>query len=164
MTQIRTYPFQSLMNDYIRALIGFGICIAPIAHGVRISGAVWALVACAALFAVYGVRTVIRNFTRVVMTDSSILSTNLIKREIPWEHLSELTVSYFSTRRSKDKGWMQLRLKGNNCTLRFDSALAGFDDIVRHAAGAAYSNDLTLKETTVRNLEAMGISKPDEES
>lgn len=162
MTQIRTYPFQSLMNDYIRAAIGFGICIAPIAHGARISGAIWALVVCAVLFALYAARTMLRQFARVVMTDMGIQSTALVRREIPWSQLSELKLSYFSTRRGKDKGWMQLRLRGNNCTLRFDSALNGFEEIVRRASEAARANNLELHDITVQNLTAMGISQPDE--
>ena len=70
-----------------------------------------------------------------------------------------MKLSYFSTKRDRSDGWMQLSLGSTGSrTLRVDSALEGFYDIVERAARAAETAGLPLSVATLANLRSMGIT------
>ena len=78
--------------------------------------------------------------------------------EIPWPLMGQMTLKYFSTRRDREAGWMQLTLAGPDSKLSLDSAVDGFDRIVARAVKAAGENKLVLAHTTLENLHAMGLA------
>ena len=158
MNNVYLYSPRELGHDYMRAVVGGGLCLAPLMVGVELAGGVWLLVMLGGVFAIYGLRTVLRQLTRVMVTDSRISTVGIWKTEIPWQALSDLSLAYFTTWRSGGKGWMQLRLKGNGRTMRLDSNLDGFDEVTRRAVLAARSNTLPLTDTTLRNLDSLGLS------
>ena len=61
-------------------------------------------------------------------------------------------LDYFSTRRDGRGGWMQLRLRAGGASVRLDSGLAGFEQILERAVGAAEGRRLELSATTAANL------------
>ena len=70
-----------------------------------------------------------------------------------------MKLSYFSTKRDRTDGWMQLTVgSAGGRTVKIDSSLDGFHDVVERAARAAETTGLTLSEATRANLRAMGIS------
>jgi hypothetical protein len=66
-----------------------------------------------------------------------------------------LRLDYYSTRRDGEGGWMQLRLGDARRTIRIDSGLEGFAELVGEAARAAARRDLALDAATLANLEAL---------
>ena len=73
--------------------------------------------------------------------------------------LDRMKLSYFSTKRDRSDGWMQLAIgSAGGRTVKVDSALDGFYDIVERAARAAAASGLELSHATRVNLRSMGIS------
>ena len=57
---------------------------------------------------------------------------------IEWDRLDRLKLSYFSTKRDRSDGWMQLTVgSAGGRTVKIDSSLDGFHDVVERAARAA---------------------------
>ena len=78
---------------------------------------------------------------------------------VEWNRLDRLKLSYFSTKRDRTGGWMQLSVGSAGAgTVKVDSALDGFYDIVERAAAAALANGVELTLATRANLKSMGIS------
>ena len=75
-----------------------------------------------------------------------------------------MKLSYFSTKRDRSGGWMQLVVgSAGGRAVKVDSSLDGFYDIVERAARAAESRGLELSRTTRSNLRSMGIFVADQE-
>lgn len=157
------YSFSTIGGDYTRAVGGFVVCLLPFLMGLRNSGAFVLLAALAALFAIFLIRTILRHVTVITVTDEWIRVKVIYEKFIPWDRLTELTLSYFTTWRGGGKGWMQLRLRGAGKTVRIESSLAGFEDIALRAKEAAYVNHLVLSPTTVSNLKSFGFSSQEVE-
>ena len=64
-----------------------------------------------------------------------------------------MKLAYYSTRRDRRAGWMQLQLVASGIKVSLDSRIAGFDQVVRRAADAATARGIELNEATVANLE-----------
>ena len=114
----------------------------------------------ALLFFIFGLRTAVRHKIFVEFSDSGVTLGGWKGATIPWSEMHEFKLSYFSTRRDREGGWMQLRLRGGKRTIRLDSTLEGFDKLSRHAARAARRHDLELSPDTVQNLNALGVLEP----
>ena len=151
------YSTSALNGDLVRAGIGFALCVTPIA---LVSLAPWLLVLLAApavLFAVFGGRTWLRRSLRVAVDDTGISVTGLRSAGLSWDDLKRFKLSYFSTRRDRSNGWMQLYLGGPSGRLSFDSNLDGFDEICRRAFRAATDNEVPLTSASLRNLAELGL-------
>lgn len=109
------------------------------------------------LFFVYGIRAYRRGHTSVVLGKAAIEVKGPAEKTIMWEELEELKLSYFSTRRDGEKGWMQLRLKSKDVRLRVESTITDFWDLVDICALNAKDRGLLLDPSTIRNMHALGI-------
>ena len=69
-----------------------------------------------------------------------------------------MTLAYYSTRRDRRDGWMQLELRSGRKKVRLDSRIEGFAELVGKSASAARSRGLTLNAATLANLAALGVS------
>jgi hypothetical protein len=69
-----------------------------------------------------------------------------------------MRLGYYSTRRDREGGWMQLKLIGAGGTVKLDSTIDDFTHIARRALAAARANNLQLGEPTLENLAALGIA------
>jgi hypothetical protein len=157
MTTNHGYSLVNLRADYFRAFVGVILCSAPYVWGAEVAGAVFILLVCTALFVVYGLRTVLRHITQVLLDETTITMKIFRNRIIAWDRLSDLSLSYFSTWRSGGKGWMQLRLRGAGKTMRIESDLSDFETVVRRAVLAATANNLKITSSTLRNIDALNI-------
>jgi hypothetical protein len=90
-----------------------------------------------------------------------VRSLGLWRTAITWNALDRMKLAYYSTRRDRKSGWMQLQLGACRARLSLDSRLDGFERLVRHAALAAAARNLPLSEATSANLQALGIRVPD---
>lgn len=180
MTRYR-YPLKSVIGDYARAAAGL-----VIAFGLLLTGALpWfvavIMAALTALFCLFALRTLKRQYLEVTLDDQGIAtlirpggkedSRGHFPRYLAWQELTEMKLRYFGSRRSHSKegggGFMQLTLSGRvaspsnsggkKTTMSFESSLEGFPAIVRRAADAARTGELKIDATTAGNLLPLGI-------
>ncbi len=118
------------------------------------------LASLAALFALFGIRTALRHATRIDVSETGLRASGPLAAAIRWAELDRLKLAYYSTRRDRRDGWMQLELKGDGATIRLDSRIAGFNDLVERSALAAAARGVELSAATAANLEALGIKSP----
>ena len=152
------YPTSAMYGDYVRAAAGFVPTAAilvtmPVGMvtGTVLSGFV-------ALFAVFGLRTILRHGTRFEMTASALRASGLRRTSIAWGELDRMTLAYYSTRRDRRDGWMQLELRSGWTKVRLDSRIEGFAELVDKSVSAARSRGLELSAATLANLAALGVS------
>lgn len=151
------YSAAALKGDLVRAGIGFVLCATPLAFVSLETWVVLLLAAPAGLFVLFGVRTWLRRGVRVAVDEAGIGAAGLTSAHISWGDLQRFKLSYFSTRRDRSNGWMQLNLRGPSGRLSIDSNLEGFDDVCRRAFRAAADNDIELSGASLRNLAELGL-------
>jgi hypothetical protein len=111
------------------------------------------------LFALFLARTALRQRTGYVLAADTLCAIGPVGALVEWNRLDRLKLSYYSTKRDRTEGWMQLAVgSAGGRTIKVDSALEGFYDIVERAAQAAEANRVELAAATRANLRSMGIS------
>lgn len=156
MTAYR-YSSAALNGDLARAGIGFGLCVTPL---ILVNLQYWVMLLLAgpaAIFAVFGVRTWLRRRCRIAVDERGITMTGFSPAKLSWRDLERYKLSYFSTRRDRSNGWMQLNLRSAHGRLSIDSNLDGFEEVCRRAFEAATENDVELSSATLRNLAELGL-------
>lgn len=157
MTASFAYPRLVILADYARASIGL-----PFAAAIAFLPLHWALAivfaAVAVLLLSFGVRTYLRQRSRIELSDTGIAITGPLPRRVEWAELDGFRLRYFSMRRDRKHGWMELTLKGRAGTLSVESQIEGFARIVERAARAAAG--LQIDEASLVNLAALGIAAP----
>ena len=151
------YPPRELMGDYVRAALGLLATGGPLLFVPASPVMMWLLGGLAALFLAFGARTALRQMTVVRLDDARITAIGPLGVSIDWSDLGRLGLAYYSTRRDRTRGWMQLSIKGSGRSLRIDSTIDGFREIVATAAGHAEQRGLELSPATRGNLVAMGL-------
>ena len=149
-----------MIGDYLRAVAGFVPATAILAIAAPGPVATGILVALAALFALFGLRTGLRHATQIEATETGLSASGPLSAAIRWAELDRMKLAYYSTRRDRRDGWMQLELRAGASTIRLDSRIDGFDELVERAALAAAARELELSAATIANLEALGIETP----
>jgi len=153
------YPHGTIIADYGRG--GAGLCITAgplLVIPVTMIAAI-ILGSMAALFIIFLIRTAAHHRMAVRLDEDKISALSWSIKTISWRDLSHLQLRYFAVKKDRSQGWMQLVLKDQLTTLRFDSTLSGFDEITKAAYVAAQRNDLVLSPPTMENLEVRGIVK-----
>ena len=142
MTELR-YPLSALFWDYARGIAGIVLCFVILVTNEWQNQLVWLFVGLTVLFAIYTMTTIAKNLTRFRVTEEGIECGGFRKQAIRWADLSELSLRYYPTSRSRKKGWMSLTLKaradpGQPASVQIESTLPGFSEIVdaRGACGA----------------------------
>ena len=158
MTRYR-YPPGPLLGDYARATAGLALTGLPPLLLHLSPWVVVPLAVAAGVFVLFAARTAQRHVTVIEMDDNGIHARGPLGGSIPWEHLAHVRLNYYSTRRDRGLGWMQLRLKGTGAgeTVRIESTLDGFDEIAERVAGVARKRGIGMTDTTVSNFLALGI-------
>lgn len=166
MTPTFGYSWRSLFPDYAGGGIGLAASLGPLAFAHPAAPVAWVLAATAVLFLVYFGRTVCRQLTHYELDEAGIRArgpaVGLLSAAIRWEDLRSLRLDYFSTRRDPEGrtmhgGWMQLKLRAARHTIRIDSELEGFADLVRAVARESRRRDIELDYATRSNLRVLGI-------
>jgi len=149
------YPAAALSADYARAAIGAALFLGALAWLEPAAAIGGILAAGAALFLVYFARTACRQLTRIEVDEAGIRARGPLGAAIRWGELRSLRLDYYSTRRDQEEGWMQLKLRGARRTIRVDSGLAGFAELVRAAVERARAAGVELDEPTLLNLKLL---------
>ena len=159
MTRVFRYPLRALGPDYAGAAAGLALAFGLLGFVELALPIAWVTAVAGALFLVYFARTICRQLTQIELDESGIRARGpavlRLGASIRWADLRLLRLDYYSTRRDGEGGWMQLRLGDAQRTIRIDSDLDGFADLVGIAARAAAQRDLAIDAATLSNLEAM---------
>jgi hypothetical protein len=154
------YPASAMAGDYLRSAAGLipsGLILATVSPGEVATAVLGGLVL---IFAAFAIRTGLRHGTSLEVTDTALRASGFRPAVIPWAELDRVKLSYFSTRRDRKSGWMQLQLGAGRARLSVDSRLDGFERLARHAASAAAARGLELSDATAANLQALGVRLP----
>lgn len=157
MTETLRYARATLYADYART--GFGILVfagLPLAFHPALPVTVGCAVV-ALLFAAFGLRTLRRQLTEYRLSEEALEMVGPFGARIGWQDLNKVSLRYYSTRRDRGRGWMQLTIKGQGCSVRMESTIDRFDEVAERAARAARERGLALDRTTLDNLAHLGI-------
>jgi hypothetical protein len=154
------YPGSAMIGDYLRAGAGFlpamailiSAPVGPVGTGI--------LAGFAALFGLFGLRTALRHVTQIEASETGLWASGPFAITIPWAELDRIKLAYYSTRRDRSDGWMQLELRARGASLRLDSRIEGFNELVERSARAAAARGVDISAATAVNLDALGIRNP----
>ena len=151
------YPARVTRADYLRSGIGVALTAGPLA---AVGAGPWVsavLGAFAGLFAYHGWRTWRRQGTSVEVSETEISTSGRSRVILPWDEVSRVRLRYFSTRRDRTGGWMQLTLDGAGRRIRIESTIEDFDAIARRTAAAVAANGLALDAASRVNFRALRL-------
>ena len=168
MTELR-YPLSALIWDYVRGVSGMIVCFVILVTNDWQNQLVWLFAGLTILFGVYTMLTVAKNLASIRVSEEGIECGAFRRQRIRWADLSELSLRYYPTSRSRKKGWMSLTLKSEPAAdapasspprgkIQIESTLPGFAEIVTRAAHAARENKLMVDRITADNLSAIGVA------
>ncbi|MEM7406767.1 MAG: hypothetical protein AAF458_15830 [Pseudomonadota bacterium] len=153
------YPLTGVIADAAAALAGGAFCalltfsVEPGSFSFYVAGPL------AAIFLGYGGLTLLRARMRIVICDAGV-RCEPGGRSIRWDTLSGLELAYFSTRRDREDGWLQLTMVADDGgRLRVDSRITNFELLVAHAARAAEARAIPLDPATIHNLSAVTLPR-----
>ena len=146
-----------MVSDYVVSGVGLALSFPPLVMFDLPALTVGILGLLSLGFAIHGLGVVRRQRIRVE-TDAHGLWFSPPRRRIAWNEITRFGLAYFSTRRDGARGWMELKVAGPATTLRVDSRLEQFDELVGRVRSAALRRGVELDPTTRANLEALGMS------
>lgn len=153
------YLFSSILSDYLRSMLGLTVCgFLIIVSGVHIV-VLYILGMLILLFVTYAIRTVCRHFTSISF-DRDCLQVYIgvwLWREIKWSRVAGIKMRYFSTRRDKTGGWLQLIVLDGDTKISFDSHLENFAVFAERALSIAVEKKLSLNPTTLENFKSINL-------
>ena len=155
------YTISILRSDYIKSSIGMTLPVTVLFLFGDLSGLLWISATIFLLFFIIFIRTLIRNFTRITISDKCIKVRIFRERELSWRNLSGLQVYYYKAWRFGGDNWMRVVLRDSNSKLAIESSLEGFEYIVLKAKLSAKENRLKLSPVTISNLTFIGFDVGD---
>lgn len=164
MSRVYRYNWAALRGDYIRTGCGLAVTLLPLAAVTGSPLAASVMGGLAAVFAIFGARTVARHLSRFEVDADGVarygmISTSPARRvTVRWREVDRVRLAFYSTRRDRSQGWMHLKIQGGSSKLGFDSIIEGFEDIAALALGAAAANGVALSASTARNFAALGLA------
>lgn len=157
MTRLHRYGRRAIVIGYARTALGLSCTLLPL--GVM-QPALWVgvtLTVGATLFLIDGARCAARHAMKLVVDDAGIRVLGLFGVTIGWDRLRAVELAYYSTRRDRGAGWMQLVIRGPGKAIRVDSDIDGFDGIVATASSRALQLGRPFHERTRINLASLSI-------
>jgi hypothetical protein len=151
------YAMAELGGDYARGgaglvLTGLPLVLLPMHWIVTVAFGAAALV-----FLAFLVRTWLRHRSMIEADAQGIVAHGPLGTRFAWRDLTGFKLRYFSVRRDRQRGWMQLDLRGGGRRLRIESTISGFDDLATLAHDAALAKGLPVDDASQANLMAIGV-------
>jgi hypothetical protein len=154
------YPTATIWADYLRAAGGLALTLGPLLLLDLASALAVLFAGLAVLFAWFGLRTALRQASRIELSPDGIAQRGPLERRLRWRELSRVKLAYYGPRRARERGWLQLTLKGSDRrAIRIDSTLDGFDRVMRQVKAAVAARDLPLDAATLSNLATLGVAR-----
>jgi hypothetical protein len=158
---IHRYERGAIIKDYVMGGAGLAIVAIPLISTDLGSWMLTIFGGLATLFTVYLLRTFIRSRTTIEVDEVGVRAHGPLPKALPWDEVAELELKYFSTRRDKKGGWMQLIMgdgsKAGAKRINLESSIDAFHEVALAAGEAAERNGLSLSETTTDNLRALSV-------
>jgi hypothetical protein len=145
------YAPRTLLRDYFGAVIGLTVFGAPALFVQLSSVMVLLLGGLGLLFAVFALRTFIRQRSRFLLDEVGIRVAGPFRQQVAWKDVGEVRLRFYSTWRDRTSGWMQLGVKGKGTAIRIDQAIDGFEQIARTTFVMARKHGITLDAATMQN-------------
>lgn len=152
------YPPPALRSAYALAVVGMLIGFGPLLLGRPAPLFRWLLGAMGVLFLVYFARTVLRQLTWIELDATGIGVQGPLRVSIRWEELRAVRLNYYSTRPDRSGGWMEFIVQGPRRSIRVESTLDGFAELVREITREARLRGVAIDERSRANLHALGIT------
>jgi hypothetical protein len=152
------YPPQALRAAYALAASGMVVSFGPLLLTQPAIAFRWLLGTAGALFLVYFARTVVRQRTRIEVDASGIGARGPLGVEIRWDDVRAVRLNYYSTRSDRSGGWMEFIVKGSRRSIRVESTLDGFVELVGAVLREVRARGVEPDERTRANLRAIGLS------
>ncbi len=161
------YPFSAIRGDHIRAAAGLLLCGVPL-FLVPVSPVPTVLLGCGtAVFGYFGWRNWVRQQTVMTLGDDGLTAAAPRWRgrhaRILWSDIGRVRLRFFSTRRDRSEGWLELAVRGGGTSLNLDSNISGFADIARRVFAAAAENGVEMPAATLANFRVLGLDTAPEE-
>jgi len=155
------YPARNLVPDYLRAGAGFGLTMLPTPAALDGPWIVKIIVVgLAVLFGSFAVTTFFRQKSTILADEHGLRLCGPRSAEIPWGEVEQVDLRYFSTRKEKDSGWLQLKVNGCNGKIKADSNLDDMDGLLGHVAAAIIRHGLVVTPIGRENFTAKGHALP----
>lgn len=150
------YPVSRLWPDYLRSGVGLFACLGLLLFAAPQSVIFALLTGLSLLFAWLGAITLWRQQIEIELDPTGIASHSrwgFGRRRIamPWSDITSIGLRFYSTRRDRSEGWLQLTIEGRDTCFRVDSNLIGFPHLVRQALAAADRNGIAVSASTRAN-------------
>ncbi|MBX6321662.1 MAG: hypothetical protein IRY94_07540 [Rhodospirillaceae bacterium] len=152
---VHRYAPHALAVDYGRGIVGLVLSGGLLALSPSLPLVV-VFAGLTVLFLAFTVRTAWRHRARLELTSEGLILHPSSAGALLWRDIDGIRLRYYSTRRSRDKGWMTLRLKAGRRRVEVDSALEGFEEVMARAAGAVRAHNIRLDPATRANFQASG--------
>jgi uncharacterized membrane protein len=154
------YALAALVPDLIRGGVGLAVAVFLLIFTIGSSVLFYIGLGMALLFGAFLANTIRRRFTTVTVDQKGIRAEgpgfmSMGATRIDWGDMQDVAIRYFSTRRDRSNGWMQLTVTGRGRRVRVDSTLDGFGPLAVMATEAARERGLDLDPATVANLETI---------
>lgn len=153
------YPPETLKADYLRTALGLAATVGPLALAGGDAHPLVAvpLAAGAALFGWLGGRTLLRGRVRYVLRpDGLAVDGSLFSGLLAWDRVTDVRLRYYSVKKDRSGGWMQLTLRAGSRRHSIESQLTGFDTIAARVAAMVVERNLPVDETTRENFLSLG--------
>ena len=152
------YSAASLYRDYLRTAFGLAVTIGPLLLLHLAAPVAVVLAGLGLLFAWFGMRTIVRHLSQVELSADAIALRGPAPRRLAWCDLERIKLAYYAPRRARQDGWLQLTLSGaRGRSIRLDSTLSGFEQVLGEASRVARAKALPLDAATHANLAALGL-------
>ncbi|MGF1640671.1 MAG: hypothetical protein ACFCUO_06955 [Rhodospirillales bacterium] len=155
---LHVYPITAAVSDLARIGTGLVLAAVPILAFDPAPMVTWLLAGMVALFAASGVVAVLRHLSRIEADAGGIRRRGPVATDLAWRNVRRVELAYYSTRRDRSGGWLQLSVFDGRRRISVDSRIAGFADLAADAAAAAAANRLRLEAATAANFHALGIA------
>lgn len=153
---IHHYAVTSLLGDSVRALVGIGATLGPLAF----LDVVWPLIivlgSLAAVFLAFACRVVGHGLCSIELSDHGIAKHGPVGRSLAWPDVTALKLAHYAAPKRSKSGWYLLTLAGGGRVLKVESTIEGFDDIVTAAVSAARRRGVAIDTVTQENLKGLG--------
>jgi hypothetical protein len=171
---IHRYTDLALLGDYLRAAAGLAVGFGLLFFTENSPILFYIALVLSLLFLAFAVRLAVRRVTVIAVDETGIGATasfgaaaplgptgqgnaggRRIATRIDWTDMREVAVRYYSTRRDRSGGWMQLVVKAPGRRIAADSTIGEFPALVTAVTLAARRHGLELSPTTLANVGAL---------
>jgi hypothetical protein len=154
---VHAYPLSVTLADYARSGSGLALAAGPLLLVKTAPALTVVLALSAGLFLIYGLMAVRRGVSHMEVTGSGIVLHGPLATRLDWADLRRIQLAYYSTRRDRSGGWMELTLVGTRRRVVVDSRIDQFRALAGRVVAEARARDVSLDAVTRLNLRELCI-------